>query len=262
MSMEPFRDGKPREASPPAPTRDAARRERLPAVLLVALCWSLAAFPHPGASETASNVVALVVNGDFEREATNGAARPEFWDLPDGLGVQWTQAPGEEHGRAIRMNTAISETAMVAQWRARGLAKWDIPKPANDPVAATYGLSYYSDSMPVVSGQAYRVSFDFNGPSGGAKVWVRGYGQFKGRERRRYETIVNCRAPAGEWTHFEQTFHPTKMRGEVTEMRVMLYAYWPPGVYWFDNVSIEPISAEAYAAEHPATAAPRDEAPP
>ena len=35
---------------------------------------------------------------------------------------------------------------------------------------------------------------------------------------------------------------PTKFRPEVTEMKVMLFAYHPPGVYWFDNVKIEPVS--------------------
>jgi hypothetical protein len=32
-------------------------------------------------------------------------------------------------------------------------------------------------------------------------------------------------------------------------MRVMLYAYWPPGVYWFDNVAIEPVSQDVYERE-------------
>jgi hypothetical protein len=27
-------------------------------------------------------------------------------------------------------------------------------------------------------------------------------------------------------------------------MRVMLYAYYPPSQYWFDNVTIEPVSAD------------------
>jgi hypothetical protein len=26
----------------------------------------------------------------------------------------------------------------------------------------------------------------------------------------------------------------------------MLYAYWPPGQYWFDNVKVEEISDEEY----------------
>ena len=35
-------------------------------------------------------------------------------------------------------------------------------------------------------------------------------------------------------------------RKDVTEMKVMLFAYYPPGVCWFDNIHIEPV-AEADA---------------
>jgi hypothetical protein len=190
-------------------------------------------------------------NGGFEHADAADPRRPVRWDLPDELGVQWVDLPGGEGGgagKAIRIDTSISEQAMVAQWRRMGIDKWDIPNPAPDAIAATYGLSFYSDAMPVESGQAYRVDFDYRGPSGGAKLWVRGYGMFRGRKMRRYETIVNCRVPDEGWHHFSQLFHPTRLRPEVSEMKVMLYAYWPPGVYWFDNVRIDPVPAAEYEA--------------
>lgn len=194
--------------------------------------------PPPSAS--------LLANGDFEQADPAERTKPAGWDRPDGLGVQWTEAPadpgGAPHGKAIRMDTAVSEKAMVEQWRKTGLTQWDIPKPANSAVAETYGLSYYSAPMPVKPGQAYRVSFDFKGASGGAKVWVRGWGMFNGQKRRRWETIVNCHVKSNQWTHLSQVFQPTRNRPEVTEMRVMLYAYYPAGVYWFDNVKIEPVA--------------------
>lgn len=189
----------------------------------------------------------LVRNGGFE-EASEQGDRPAFWDLPDGLGVQWIDAAEDERGKVIRIDTRVSERDMVERWKAVGLDKWVFEKPAAGPVAATYGLSYYSDAFPVEKDRAYRVSFDFAGPSGGAKVWVRGYGMFRGEMRRRYETFVNCRAKRSGWTRFSQVFHPTKHRPEVSEMRVMLYAYWPPGEYRFDNVTVEPISDEEYEA--------------
>ena len=188
----------------------------------------------------------VVPNGDLEQADPDDATRPWHWDRPDGLGVQWVPGPGAGHGKAIRMDTAISEKDMVAQWRKVGITKWDIPNAAGNAIAATYGLSFYSDTIPVVSGQAYRVSFDYKGPGGGGKLWVRGYGEFRGRTRRRYETIVNCRVPNSEWNRLSQCFHPTRLRPLVTEMKVMLYAYWPPGVYWFDNVTIDPVTYEEY----------------
>jgi hypothetical protein len=190
----------------------------------------------------------LVGNGSLEEADAVNPAKPACWDKVDGLGVQWTSAPEPAHGKAIRMDTAVSEKAMVESWKKADLSdKWDIPNPAGNAVAETYGLSHYSDAIPVQKGQPYKITFDYKGPSGGAKVWVRGWGQFEGEKRRRWETTVECRvANPKEWTTISQEFFPTKSRSEVTEMRVMLYAFYPPGVYWFDNVKIEPITLQEY----------------
>jgi hypothetical protein len=194
--------------------------------------------------------VNLVQNGGFETTDAADTNKPAFWDRPDGLGVQWlVEEGGKGHGKAIRMNTAISEADMVQQWRKVGIDKWDIPKPTKAEVAGSYGLSFYSDSTPVVSGQAYRVSFNFKGAGGGGKVWVRGYGLLKGKERRLYETIVNCNRGGKGWTSYSRTFHPTTNTPHVVSMKVMLYAYWPPGVYWFDDLAITPVSNEVWKAE-------------
>lgn len=182
----------------------------------------------------------LVANGDFEAVDPVDARRPVGWALPDGLGVRWEDgAPAS--GRAIWLDTRISEVEMVRQWRVTGLTNtWDIPKPAGNAVADTYGLSYYSDSFPVASGQVYRVRCDVHG-AGGVKVWVRGYGMFRGRLTKRYEAMMNCHGGAGVWTPNAMEFNPTRHRPEVAEMRVMLYAYYPPGRYGFDNVVVEPV---------------------
>ena len=183
----------------------------------------------------------ILANGDFETPDAADPSKPAGWDRVDGLGVQWTQAPDPAHGRAIRMDTRISERDMQAQWIKTGLTNiWNIPNPGNNAIAESYGLSLYSAAMPVKPGQAYRITFDFKGPSGGAKVWVRGYGMFHGEKRRRWETYVSCKGDGSDWTTCSQIFHPTKFRPDVSEMKVMLFAYFPAGVYWFDNVRIEP----------------------
>ena len=188
----------------------------------------------------------IMTNGNFEKVDATDPARPAGWDRVDGLGVQWTSSPGDSHGRAIRMNTSLSEQTMQAQWVKTGLTNiWSIPKPERNSIAKTYGLSLYSAPMPVKLGQAYRITFDFKGPSGGAKVWVRGYGMFQGERRRRWETYVACHAKGDGWTTCSQIFHPTKFRPDVSEIKVMLFAYYPPGVYWFDNVLIEAVSEPA-----------------
>jgi len=224
-------------------------------VLLILVClpgYRLTAAGLPGAGIPDAGLpdageeprgASIVPNGDFEKADARDQSRPSGWQKPDGLGVQWIEAPPDTNvvprGKAIRINTAVSEKDMVAQWQAKGISEWNIPKPADGPVAATYGLSYYSLALPVVSGQVYRLTFDFRGGAG-AKVWVRGYGIWSGEKRRRWEAIVNCPASPNRWTELSRDFNPTRRTPEVTEIKVMLYAYWPPGIFWFDNVRIVP----------------------
>jgi hypothetical protein len=207
---------------------------------LLILCFTQS--PCPAQSDS------VLPHGDFEQSDARDSARPAGWDRVDGLGVQWTKAPDAPHGKAIRMDTRMSELAMQAQWVKTGLTNlWNIPKPEKNAIAETYGLSLYSDPIPVKQGQSYRITFDYQGPEGGAKVWVRGWGQFQGEKRRRWETTVACHGKDGAWTSCAQVFHPTRARPEVTEMKVMLFAFYPAGVYWFDNVRIEPANEPAKA---------------
>ena len=186
----------------------------------------------------------LLPNGDFEQADPVDSRRPLGWDLPDGLGLQWVQS---DHGKAIRMDTQLSEIRMNEQWTKLGLTNtWFVPKAAATPIAETYGLSFYSAAIPVKTGQAYRVSFDYKGAPGGGKVWVRCFGQQAGESRRLYEKIVFCEKKGTDWVHYQEFFFPTKYRPAVTEMRVMLYAYYPAGIYWFANIEIEPIRIADY----------------
>ncbi len=203
--------------------------------MLILLVLAASAFcPGPARCADASEGV---VNGGFETDAANGG--PRGWDMPDGLGVR--RAPDSDaagHGMIILMDTRVSEREMVAQWKRAGIDKWDIPNPAANPIADTYGLSFYSDPFPAVSGAVFRLSFDYKG-AGGAKVWVRGYGRVRGELRRVYETWAPCQCRGGEWTRNERIFHPKSSAAEIVEYRVMLYAYYPPGLYAFDNIRVE-----------------------
>ena len=193
-------------------------------------------------SRTNLHASELLANGDFEKADVADPLRPAGWDRVDGLGVQWAQAPDAAHGRAIRMDTRLSEQTLQAQWVKTGLTNlWNIPEPGKNAIAETYGLSLYSAPMAVKPGQAYRITFHFRG-NAGAKMWVRGYGIFQGERRRRWETYIDCLAKGEAWVIQSQIFHPTKFRKDVTEIKVMLFAYYPAGVCWFDNIQIEPVA--------------------
>ncbi len=183
----------------------------------------------------------LLANGDFSAADAKDATRPAHWDQPDGLGVQWLAAP-DGTGKAIRVDTAISEQAMVAQWKKVGITMWDIPKASGGAVAETYGLSLYSESFPIEAKASYRLSYDFQGNAGGVKVWVRGYGLMKNEKRRLYEAVINGLGSGAGWHTVVHDFHPTEHTPAVTEMKVMLFAYYPAAVYWFRNVKIEKLA--------------------
>jgi len=199
----------------------------------------------------------LVVNGDFEQADPADPSRPLGWERPDGLGVGGKAAPagkdGKGRGNVISMDTATSEKRMMEHWAEVGIKDWNIPKANNDPVAATYGLSYYSQAFPIEAGKAYRVSVSFHGA--GAKIWVRGYGELTHgdvtEKRRLYEALSELSADGEGWTVTTHDFNPTKHTPKVTEMKVMLFAYWPPGVKWFDEVKVQALSSD------PADSAPK-----
>ncbi|MCZ7647492.1 MAG: hypothetical protein M5U26_19920 [Planctomycetota bacterium] len=209
-------------------------------------------------------------NGTFEEAepARKGyPPAPLGWAHPDGLTSFWADDATPGRGKVIVLDTDVLEgEAKKRQAAMREAAeKGEDPPPAPEKsavgeqrqygaIGATYGVSFYSWKFACAPKQAYKVSFDFKGPGGGAKVWVRGWGPLGGETRRRWETIVNCRRGGGEWQHYEQAFHPTRRPLskdnvkyiELDYLRVMLFAYWPRGRYSFDNLKIEPISDEEY----------------
>ena len=164
------------------------------------------------------------------------------WDLTDGLGVQWTDAPvagAPPHGKAIRMDTTISETALVESYTKAGLTQWVIPHPQGNAIAETYGLSLYSEAVPLVPGKTYRVTFDYMAEKGtSGKLWFRAYGDVNGEKKRVYEGTVDC-SGGPTWKQFTGLFHPTRHTANATEFKIMLYAFYPAGVAWFDNIKVE-----------------------
>ncbi len=187
----------------------------------------------------------VLPNGDFERGDPAHPGKAAHWDAVDGLGVQWTDAPilpgAPPHGKAIRMDTAQTEKAMVASYVKAGLTQWVFPAPANDAIAKTYGLSLYSEAMPVVAGKTYRVTFDYMSEKGtSGKLWFRAYADVNGEKKRVYEGTIEC-GGTGTWKQFAGVFHPTKYRPNVSEFKIMLFGLFPPGVAWFDNIKVEAV---------------------
>lgn len=190
----------------------------------------------------------VLPNGDFEQPDPAHPGKALHWDACDGLGVQWTDAPAvpgaPPHGKAIRMDTAVSEQAMDASYQKAGLTQWVFPKPGTSPIAETYGLSLYSDTVPAAPGKNYRITFDYLSEKGtGGFILLRGYADVNGQKKRVYEKKIECTSK-GAWKTFTDIAHPGRSPQPVVEFKIMLFAYYPPGVAWWDNVKVEPIDGD------------------
>ncbi|MCE9592526.1 MAG: hypothetical protein K8S99_18620 [Planctomycetes bacterium] len=144
-------------------------------------------------------------------------------------------------------------------------------EPKYGTIAGLDGGFYWSDYIPIRPGRAYRVYVDAKGPA--SKVFIRGYDKelplsfadespavqevfreargepdvdskgrpLKYRLRYRYTTWFPVGGSA-EWktyTH-DRPRHPTgrELTEDVRFIRIVLYPYWPPGEYWYDNVRV------------------------
>jgi hypothetical protein len=190
----------------------------------------------------------LIRNGGFEEADPANAQQPLAWGRIDGLGVRWLTAPAPGgSGKAMRFDTSVSELAMVASWKSQGISEWDIPGASQGPVGATYGLSLYSDPVAIRKEQAYAICVRHRGPGGG-KIWVRGYTKRGETLKRVYEAQTELK-PSDDWVQTVYAFHPTRHTPQVTEMKVMLYAYWPAAESWFDDVVLREATDAELATE-------------
>jgi hypothetical protein len=63
-----------------------------------------------------------------------------------------------------------------------------------------------------------------------------------------YQTRLEPNAPSKtEWRTFSIGFNPTAKSSKIAKIKVRLYAYWPNGLYYFDNVRVEEITPDEMA---------------
>lgn len=211
----------------------------------------------------------LLENGDFEKGKGPG---PDGWERPDELTTTWVDAPGRK-GRCIRIDTDV----LASQYRERrdviekALAEGKEPPPPPkrlptrppkyDTVAGLDGVSFASREVPIRAGGSYRLSADAMVEGAASpRVWVKALREVKSssgvRERVVWKKALVCEGAGREWKTFSMTFPSRGGFPEgVRKLRVELYAYWPPGVYHFDDVRLEEIPRTE------AAPAPRDGAP-
>ena len=219
------------------------------AMLITALVlWGLST----AAGEPSKKAKNLVPNGDFER---GKGAIPESWQRPDELTTFWVKSPGRE-GRAIKIDTDV----LASQFRERQdeiskaeEARKEPPPPPGrrqtkepkyDTVAGLDGVLFASAEIRADRRKTYKLQVDVKVEGQASpKVWVKGYAQVtsqgKTRLREVWKRALDCEKASSEWKTFGMVFQVNqRLRYEVEHFRIVLYPYWPPATYHFDNVHL------------------------
>lgn len=192
----------------------------------------------------------LIPNGTLD----DGKTFADHWERPNGLTVEFVNEPGR--GRVVKMDTQVSREQVLA-WLKTFAENPDAPVPEKKRLAkksfatvgAFEGVALDSALIDVIPGQNYKLTADVKG-AGAAFVWIKGFMPHPRREMLAdaYQTRLAPDKPsADKWQTISIGFNPTARIKQVTKMKVRLYAYWPNGIYYFDNIRVEKISPEEMA---------------
>lgn len=226
---------------------DARRSElavRRSGLTLFAMLYTLCSM-HLHAGET------LIKNGNFDK----GGEYALNWERADGLTSFFEREEGR--GRIVKIDTQV-ERQQALEWNRKFKADPTLKAPMKTPISkesygtigGVEGVMLDSELIDVKPGQDYKLTVDFKG-EGKPFVWIKG---FLMHPRRKvlvdaYQTRLEPHSPSKtEWRTFSIGFNPTAKSPLITKMKVRLYAYWPNGLYYFDNVKVEEITKEEMAA--------------
>lgn len=194
----------------------------------------------------------LVANSSFEK----GTWTPSNWSKVDGLTSFWADR-GDGKGKCLTVDTDV-DRQQALDWMAKVRTGKATAKDAPEPIRSTpktiyntiggwEGVQIYSDLLPVKPNLRYRLTVDIKANWSGIffpKAFVKGYAdrtdEFTTQKQELYRAYLALRTKTKgkEWETFTRTFNPTLTRPEVKYMRVMLYSYWPLGLYYWDNVKV------------------------
>ncbi len=216
--------------------------------------------------------VNLVPNGDFER-GRKGC--PLGWDRPDGLTSFWVKDPVRP-GRCMRFDTDVYKWEY---YKRREEMKLPHPPPprAKTPTkghkyntaAGVTGVPFFSDFIPIDPRRPYKLTLEFMPGKSGLggnklvpKVFVKGYIKMtreiwengktvkRALDRVAFKIYKDLKdGVPGKWKKYTLYFFPGRRNPSIERLKVMLFPYWPPGEYFFDNVRLEPMEKKQWEKE-------------
>jgi hypothetical protein len=192
----------------------------------------------------------LIPNGSFDE----GDATAAHWERADGLTSFFETEEGR--GRIVKLDTLVDRDQAL-EWAKAFKADPTLTPPAKKPIAPTSygsiggneGVMLDSELIGCKPGQDYKLTVDFKG-DGKPFAWIKGFLMHpkRGVLVDGYQTRLEPDAPSKtEWRTFSIGFNPTAKSPKIEKIKVRLYAYWPNGLYYFDNVRVEAITPEEMA---------------
>ena len=192
----------------------------------------------------------LIKNGTFN----DGDAFAEHWERADGLTSFFETEKGR--GRIVKIDTLVDRDQAL-EWAKAFKADPTLKPPAKKPIdphsygsiGGNEGVMLDSELIDCKPGQDYKLTVDFKG-DGKPFVWIKGFLMHPARKVLvdGYQTRLEPNAPSKtEWRTFSIGFNPTAKSPKIAKIKVRLYAYWPNGLYYFDNVRVEEITPDEMA---------------
>jgi len=192
----------------------------------------------------------LLKNGSFD----DGAKSATYWELADGLTSFY--ATEEGRGRIVKMDTGV-DRKQALDWHKAFKADPTLEPPAKTPIPTnSYGSiggnegvmldSAFIDCKP---GQDYKLTAEIKG-EGKPFVWIKGFQWHPTRKTwvDGYQTRLEPKTvSSSEWHSVSIGFNPTAHSPRIQKFKIRLYAYWPNGFYYFDNIRVEEITPEEMA---------------
>mgnify|MGYP000305920687 CR=1 FL=1 len=220
----------------------------------------------------------LVPNAGFEKTQEGNLAG---WTQPNDLTIMWEK--GGVTGRCLHFDTDVYLRQWKEKQKnpEKEIQKKKTKGNKYNTVAGSEGVKAWSQPINVEPGRHYLMQVDVKGKGGEPFVYLKGYSRcseaeaerhgkmpfFKPHAESQWYALVSggdtrrkpeegdfiqvfrkrlvCRIPGDSaWRRFRQPVKIRTGRFACDRILLMLYAFWPPGDYYFDNVVFKPITEE------------------
>ncbi len=210
------------------------------------------------------NKYALQVGVFKQLGELTGREDPRYAPLPSDAEERWKKAPNLVKGEGFETGKDHPDgwEPFGVDWQMKEVHWEKNPDEAgkcivmrmSEGVAAMEGDYYFSEFFDIEPGATYRIRFRVKTLAPTCKIFVKYYAWLhtvadpEGQWREVGRTQINCRTKRGEWVVDQRECHPQVYltRAQRTyvpkKCRIGLYAYWPAGVAYWDDVVFKKIA--------------------